>query len=278
MEQHVTKEFRCGCGKLLFKGVLIGSSVEIKCLRCGKINEFDTFGLDNDSSYTILFDSDGAIIEASKSIENVLGHNPQDLIGKDISYVSAMPESALRDVFQRIKAHKGAYRLVSHHKNTHGELIPVSVSIRYMEEPSGSKFFAIYTVLKSTDDQAPIAPEDFLNVCDIITDFDVEAICTYMSPEIVKFTGFEAEDYVGRSMLEFTPEDFQPTAMAELKKYAPLQKAFIYKKNQTLAKDGKTLFLESYFLPKYNDAGVFCGYTVMSCFKKSTKSSQASKV
>jgi phage FluMu protein Com len=33
------KEFRCSkCDKLMFKGVLIDSKVEIKCKRCGQIN------------------------------------------------------------------------------------------------------------------------------------------------------------------------------------------------------------------------------------------------
>lgn len=38
METCPFKEFRCNCGKLLFKGVLIASVVEIKCLRCRAIN------------------------------------------------------------------------------------------------------------------------------------------------------------------------------------------------------------------------------------------------
>jgi len=31
------KEYRCECGKLLFKGLLIESEVQIKCRGCGKI-------------------------------------------------------------------------------------------------------------------------------------------------------------------------------------------------------------------------------------------------
>lgn len=34
-------EYRCkGCDKLLFKGVLVGSEIEVKCKRCGKMNAF----------------------------------------------------------------------------------------------------------------------------------------------------------------------------------------------------------------------------------------------
>lgn len=41
-------EYRClGCDKLLFKGVLVGSEVEVKCKRCGKMNAFA--GISEDS-------------------------------------------------------------------------------------------------------------------------------------------------------------------------------------------------------------------------------------
>ncbi|MGB3988481.1 MAG: hypothetical protein WBK67_02185 [Minisyncoccales bacterium] len=33
-------EYRCDCGKLLFKGALASSVVEVKCKRCGKIKVF----------------------------------------------------------------------------------------------------------------------------------------------------------------------------------------------------------------------------------------------
>lgn len=35
-------EYRCTCGKLLFKGTLLFSTLEIKCKRCGTIRRIDT--------------------------------------------------------------------------------------------------------------------------------------------------------------------------------------------------------------------------------------------
>ena len=35
------KEYRCACGKLLFKGSLISAVVEIKCKRCEKVSLFE---------------------------------------------------------------------------------------------------------------------------------------------------------------------------------------------------------------------------------------------
>ena len=40
MEFPPLSEYRCDCGKLLFKGALLVSLVEVKCKRCGRISTF----------------------------------------------------------------------------------------------------------------------------------------------------------------------------------------------------------------------------------------------
>jgi|WetSurMetagenome_2_1015567.scaffolds.fasta_scaffold697702_1 phage FluMu protein Com len=37
MKEDFLNEFRCDCGKLLFKGSGLSGKIEIKCKRCGKI-------------------------------------------------------------------------------------------------------------------------------------------------------------------------------------------------------------------------------------------------
>ena len=46
------KEYRCSCGKLLFKGLLGASIVEIKCKRCNNITSFG--GMKSDKIQTPL--------------------------------------------------------------------------------------------------------------------------------------------------------------------------------------------------------------------------------
>jgi phage FluMu protein Com len=40
MDNSFFKEYRCDCGKLLFKGYLAVATIEIKCKRCGRLNSF----------------------------------------------------------------------------------------------------------------------------------------------------------------------------------------------------------------------------------------------
>lgn len=41
MENSFLKEYRCNCGKLLFKGSLTVATVEVKCKRCEKVSLFE---------------------------------------------------------------------------------------------------------------------------------------------------------------------------------------------------------------------------------------------
>lgn len=77
-------EYRCRCGKLLFKGTIILSTIEVKCKRCGNT---ETFGHEEPTapvSFTITLDGDGIIIDACRAVLCV-GWERQALIGKHFS-------------------------------------------------------------------------------------------------------------------------------------------------------------------------------------------------
>lgn len=75
-------EYRCICGKLLFKGLLYQCVIEVKCRRCGEIT---TRG--NDDSDLIAFfesDADSVLIEASGDVVTILGKDKDHFIGKSL--------------------------------------------------------------------------------------------------------------------------------------------------------------------------------------------------
>lgn len=80
------KEYRCPCGKLLFKGLILVSVIEIKCKRCGAtrlIHEIRDGVMDN-SSFGILLDLNGSIVEASQNVERALGYELEYLLRKPL--------------------------------------------------------------------------------------------------------------------------------------------------------------------------------------------------
>ena len=80
------KKYRCNCGKMLFKGKLFLSMVEIKCKRCGVIARFceASSGKSEPSSFIFSLDTKGTILEATHSTESILGHSCDQLVGKSI--------------------------------------------------------------------------------------------------------------------------------------------------------------------------------------------------
>ncbi len=93
MKSNLLAEYRCRCGKLLLKGFLFVSFIEIKCKRCGTICVFQDQEKKEPLSFTLVVDSSGKIIEACRATE-LIGILRKNLIGKDVeSFFSQVRES-----------------------------------------------------------------------------------------------------------------------------------------------------------------------------------------
>jgi PAS domain S-box-containing protein len=79
------ESLRCNsCGKLLLKGSLGLGIIEIKCGRCGSMNVFhslDDLITEWPEAYILVFDSDGLIVTASRSAEQILGYTAEEFSG-----------------------------------------------------------------------------------------------------------------------------------------------------------------------------------------------------
>jgi PAS domain-containing protein len=73
-------EYRCQCGKLLFKGLLFTSVVEVKCRRCGHI--FSTERFSPETYVLVECDSDFTITAVSPAARHVLQYEPDELVGQ----------------------------------------------------------------------------------------------------------------------------------------------------------------------------------------------------
>lgn len=58
------REYRCDCGRLLFRGLLFVSFIEIKCKRCSAIAEFKGLDVSDDgyTEYDLLLERKGVSI------------------------------------------------------------------------------------------------------------------------------------------------------------------------------------------------------------------------
>lgn len=78
-------EYRCNCGRLLFKGALLTSRVEVKCRRCGAITAFGmapntSLSQEQRRRYGIAFDVKGCIAAVSDTAAEILGYTRNELL------------------------------------------------------------------------------------------------------------------------------------------------------------------------------------------------------
>jgi hypothetical protein len=91
MENSNLEDYRCICGKLLFKGVVLVSLVEIKCKRCSRVTSFgNLLGDQLLFCFLILVDGKGVIKDVCKGAEMTLRCKREDLIGSSIGNVCPM--------------------------------------------------------------------------------------------------------------------------------------------------------------------------------------------
>lgn len=78
-------EYRCNyCNKLLFKGLLLVSTVEIKCKKCSKICTFHWIDKSINPNYCLVVDPRGVVVNASTDLAAMQGENWNDMVGHSV--------------------------------------------------------------------------------------------------------------------------------------------------------------------------------------------------
>ncbi len=71
MEPQKLKEYRCVCGKLLFRGELFLAKVEIKCRHCRAVNIFYEEYHNGRVSFVIFLDNNGVVEDVCRTAASV---------------------------------------------------------------------------------------------------------------------------------------------------------------------------------------------------------------
>ena len=108
MSSESLQEYRCSCGKLLFKGLLVIGAIEIKCKRCGVLVVAEHFVI---NSFAVLeSDSAGTITMASGDSE-VLGQGGAYLLGKRLHDVYPLLNDGAPEYLALSMSEKRPYKI-----------------------------------------------------------------------------------------------------------------------------------------------------------------------
>lgn len=245
-------EYRCTCGRLLFKGTVRTFGVEIKCRRCGAIRAFGTQA-DEAGRYGFVVRG-GVIIAASESVGLTLGYAPQELFGMRLDTLQAyVPEIPGCDL-----PAGSAYVFHESHRTKQGSTVQVRVQ-RERAGTSATNELYLYDVLPSEPLLVKDAPGEGIEPRELVAEIDRESRCTYVSEALAGALGMRSFTCLGADFLEFlNPED--TARVGNALKLAP--------RLPFTAKGVRLAYLSSpsyrlHILPLRRDDGTFRGYALL---------------
>lgn len=190
-------EYRCTCGRLLFKGVVRIAPIQIKCRRCGCVQTFGSAEGGEDRRYGFMVNGAGRITAVSETAPAILGYTAEELYGMDAGQLHAYVPSAPRRCPSRtsLMAHE------THRTKSNGML-----SVRVQREPVGGEELAelhLCEVYVPRKEVVQDAPEDGIRVHDLAAAIDTRGRCTYASEQLTRFLGTADAVLLGTDLLEF---------------------------------------------------------------------------
>lgn len=80
--RKILREYRCTCGKMLFRGLILTGGVEIKCRFCKKVHTIAGLSgtLSSPHQYVLILDSEGKILKTTDSAREILGYSESELL------------------------------------------------------------------------------------------------------------------------------------------------------------------------------------------------------
>lgn len=269
MESLINQEYRCVCGKLLFKGYIVSGALETKCPRCHTLTTVGD-SLREPGRYAFLLDRDASIVNATHTAAEVLGYPLSELIGKHYYDISkAMSRALYERVFDTLM--KQSVKKIHYQHGLQvrkdGGVIPVDVRFRMTEENGKPVILCICNPGLSQREGIEVFGTDIADVCDGYAEVNPDRMFTLVSEQLKNLLGYEQEEMVGRAISDFVYhlEDAkeQRDRIAQIKSRFDSREPFRVIDSTLQHKEGRAVVLSLYFMPTFDEEGVFGGYRVL---------------
>jgi PAS domain S-box-containing protein len=279
MKSSLQMDYRCACGKLLFRGLVSRSYVETKCSRCGKLNFIEGIGATyNPNRFAVLTTPKGKIIKISHSIEDTLGYNANELTEKNISEIF-MDEATVKSdrIFSRKIIGKKYLRLDGVCRKRNGERVDVSICYQYFPHNGGELLLRVIDIVPVVEkDLLREADFDFAYFCDVVTETDEDGNIVYLDRNLEKIMGFKPEDLIGMNVEQLLLNDEKDWRAKNYKMLRAKKQAYRTIPGYKIKDKSGTLFeQEVYCTPFYDESGNFVGFRNMHWLKKSKADNSA---
>jgi PAS domain S-box-containing protein len=256
-QSKTTYEWRCKCGRLLFKGAFIAGIIEIKCPRCKRIvylQEYNIFPSGRES-FMAVFNPEGIITMFSKDLEAILGYQEGHLLGKNLSDI-LQPELSsftkfwldkIEDVGQTENPNVvGAIKL----KKQQGEFVHIVFVAKHIMLEGQPMIFMIIekgqNALARYTEQYVDSSTNSARQQREIWDFIVQKDGTITESSGPSFLGYAKDQLIGQPILEiFTKSKLNNPV--KLKQSLALGQSFNLQSAELLQEDGSAKTLDIAF-------------------------------
>ncbi|MDD5639990.1 MAG: PAS domain-containing protein [Candidatus Pacebacteria bacterium] len=256
MNPWIFREYRCHCGKLLSRGMVIEGMLELRCRHCGRVTEIIGV-LNQDDFSTIILNDNCRILNVSDSMLELLGFSKEELIGKEFDIIETIDKQSCLEIFKKLKK-TGTILFRTNYKNKEGNLIPINAKVIYFRQRDRGYAMIFCKEIKNN---FIIIDKKFPEYSDITTHLDTSGNITFieLTKEAKEILRYEEIDILKKSIFDFFKEGKKQEKIDNFKKMAELQKSF-KTRNTILSKDGKNVVICSYLIPHYDNFGLFCGF------------------
>ena len=85
--KEILDDYRCVCGKLLFRGLILTGGIEAKCRFCKKVQTIEglTGQLSTDTRYVLFLNKKGEVVRTSSTTPNHVGFSLKELRGMHVA-------------------------------------------------------------------------------------------------------------------------------------------------------------------------------------------------
>jgi PAS domain S-box-containing protein len=116
-------------------------------------------------------------------------------------------------------------------------------------------------MLKRSEEKYRLLIED---INDWVFELDENWVYTYSSPKVREILGYEPEEVLGKTPLDFMPEEERALAIKKIKEIREKQTSFSGQENVFMKKDGSFVVLETSGRPFFDENGSLKGYRAVS--------------
>lgn len=269
-------EYRCTCESLLFKGFVVGSLVEIKCRRCGKLNVFgEVFSAGESKYFVVVYSETGAILECSTTACTVLGYSKEELLSLtafDVG-VGTTPErykmtweAARSAKFSPIVADARLYTKT-------GSIVEARVKFVFSTTGKHPHATVIGEVVREwdTDEKgAVLLISDSIQIEDLVAQINQDGYFVYASEKFLKMVDYTIEELINLNLFEnLSFKKNKEKMIHDISCLIKQHKPFYIPDNGFVSKNGEKKYIDIHYVPVFSDANRFKGYKLIHSFKSS---------